>query len=305
MPKKTSTNPLDEEKLAAAEAEALASEPLETSAEGQNIDEKAEAGLIAEHGADADQAVPAELSAIKDDNESAKAANGEEPTVKKKSNPKSQAPNKPKITKTKQRSKKYQEAKAQVEKGKLYTLDEAIELVKKISGTKFDSAVELHLKLTKKKAKGGTESSKGTLHLPHGSGKNKKIIVLDEAKIDEIAKTKKIDFDVALASPSLMPKVAKIAKILGPKGKMPDPKSGTVTDEPKKVIEEINSGKVEYRVDASNNVHQLVGRVSWDDAKLKENTSAIFTAFPKSRVFAAYLTASMTPSVTLDLGFLK
>ncbi len=305
MAKKTPTNPIDEEKLAAAEAEALASEPSEASQAAENLDEVAEEGLVAEHAAGVDQAVPAELSAIKTRNESAQSANGEDPMVEKKANSKSQKPNKIQAPKTKTRSKKYAEAKAQVEKGKLYKLEEAIELVKKMSNTKFDSAVELHLKLTKKKAKGGTESSKGSLHLPHGSGKNKVIIVLDEAKIDEIAKTKKIDFDVAIAAPALMPKVAKIAKILGPKGKMPDPKSGTVTDEPKKVIEEINSGKVDYRIDASNNIHQMVGRVSWDEAKLKENAAAVFAALPKARIFAAYLTASMTPSVAVDLGFLK
>jgi large subunit ribosomal protein L1 len=305
MPKKTPTNPIDEEKLAAAQSEGLATENSEASIASENLDEEAEKGLIAEEAADAEEAVLAELSDIKTDNESAKAASGEEPTIKKASKAKTQLTSKKPNKAVKVRSKKYAEAKAQVEKGKLYNLTEAIELVKKISGTKFDSAVELHLKLTKKKAKGGTESSKGSLHLPHGSGKDKVIIVLDEAKIEAIAKTKKIDFDVAIASPALMPKVAKIAKILGPKGKMPDPKSGTVTDEPKKVIAEINSGRVDYRIDASNNIHQMIGRVSWDGAKLAENTQAVLGMLPKARISAAYLTASMTPSVAVDLSFLK
>ena len=301
MPKKQSKNPIEEEKNSAAEAEALAVESDEASAAEINIDEEAEKALVVEEGANAEAAMPAEVAAISTGSETAKAINKKSTKASAKSPKKADGP---KVKKT-GRSAKYKKANEHVEAGKLYALTEAIELVKKTSYSKFDGSVELHLKLTKKKAKGSTESSKGTFHLPHGSGKQKNIIILDEAKIELIAKTKKLDFDVALASPELMPKVAKIAKILGPKGKMPDPKSGTVTTDPKKTIEEINSGKVEYRIDASNNVHQLVGKVSWDTTKLEDNIQAILGSMPKSKIAAAYVTASMSPSVTLDLAFLK
>lgn len=299
MPKKPTNNPIEAEKSAELEAEALAVEISEPSAAEQNLDEEAEKALVVEEGADAEAVMPAEVAAIHTDNASAKAVNKKSTKEKPK---KAEGANK---AKKDGRSAKYKAAHDQVEAGKQYLLADAIELVKKTSYSKFDGGVELHLKLTKKKAKGSTESSKGVFTLPHGSGKDRKIVILDEAKIEEIAKTKKLDFDVALATPELMPKVAKIAKILGPKGKMPDPKSGTVTTDIKKTIEEINSGKVDYRIDASNNLHQLVGKVSWDATKLAENIHAVLGSMPKSKIAAAYLTASMSPSVTLDLTFLK
>ncbi len=293
MPKKQANNPIEEEKLSELEAEVMTSESDEATAE-PNQDEEAEKALFVEEQTDTNEVMPAEVAAIHEETPTKK-EKGETKTAKK-ANTK---------TKAKARGAKYIESHKQVEPGKQYTLDEAIELVKKTSYSKFDGGVELHFRLTNKKTKGSTESSKGVFHLPHGTGKERKIIILDEAKIEEIAKTKKIDFDIALASPELMPKVAKIAKILGPKGKMPDPKSGTVTTDPKKTIEEINSGKAEYRIDSTNNIHQLIGRVSWDSKKLAENTKAALGSFTKSRILAAYLTASMSPSVTLDLSFLK
>ena len=168
--------------------------------------------------------------------------------------------------------------------------------------SKFDGSVEIHLRLNQKKAKGSTESSRGVVYLPHGTGKDKKVVVLDEKMISEIAKTKKLDFDICIASPALMPDVAKIAKILGPQGKMPDPKSGTVTNDPNKVITEIQGGKTEYRVDASGIVHQIVGKVSWDEAKLAENAKAVMAIYPKSRLNSAFVTASIAPSIPLDLN---
>ncbi|HUD20647.1 MAG TPA: hypothetical protein VMQ44_01100, partial [Candidatus Saccharimonadales bacterium] len=289
-------------KSAELESEVLNKESDEVSEAEINLDEEAEKSLVVEQGADADRAESAEEAAIHE--EKSEALNPKSETSPKSEGSKS----KTKISskkKVKTRSAKYLKHAEQVEKGKLYNLEEAIELVKKLTMTKYDGAVELHIRLSAKKAKGSTESSRGLFHLPHGSGKSRKIIILDEAKIEEIAKTKKIDFDVALASPELMPKVAKIAKILGPKGKMPDPKSGTVTSDPKRTIEEINSGKVEYRVDSTNNIHQIVGRVSWENTKLAENIKAVLGSLSKGRMNAAYLTASVAPSIPLDLSFLK
>jgi large subunit ribosomal protein L1 len=298
MPKKKeSQNPIEEEKISAEQAEVMSSESEEASQDVQTLDENAEQALVAEEGADADQAVPAEVAAISEQTETAEALN-------KKSSKKTKKEDKPAAKKSR-RSAKFLKTKEKVEAGKLYKMDEAIELVKELSMSKYDGAVEAHVHMNKKKAKGSTESSKGTFHLPHGSGKEKKITILTEDKIEEIAKTKKIDFDIAIATPALMPKVAKIAKILGPKGKMPDPKSGTVTDKPEEAIKEINSGKVEYRIDAGDNIHQMIGRVSWDSAKLLENLNAIFASLPKARIAGAYLVPSVGPSVPLDLTLLK
>lgn len=290
MPKKK-IKPVAEEVAAEEEAEAKTHFKAEPSAEEVGeFDEEADKGLVVEEGADAEMTVPAEVAAIHTDNETAKAVNKKiEVTSKRASQSK------------RTRSQAYLKAKAQIEPGKLYKLVEAIELVKKVSTAKFDASIEIHLKLTAKKAKQQNESQRGVFNLPHGSGKIKNIIILDEKKIEEIAKTKKLDFDIALASPDLMPKVAKIAKILGPKGKMPDPKSGTVTTNPQKTIEEINKGKVEYRIDGGNNVHQIIGKVSWTDDKLQENIQAILSAFPKSKLEAVYLAASIGPAVSLDL----
>lgn len=291
--KKNANNPLTDEQLSAEESEAMASRVEEPSADF-NIDEKAEMALTAEEGADATQAVPAELAAVHEDSEAAVEASGTKSSKKK---AKAEAA-KPKKT----RSAKYAAAHAKVEKGKLYPVAEALELVKELSYAKFDAGIELHIRLSQKKSKGSTESTKGLFHLPHGTGKDKNIVVLTEEIIDEIAKTKKITFDVALATPDLMPKVAKIAKILGPKGKMPDPKSGTVTADPAKTIAEINSGRVEYRIDSTNNIHQLVGKVSWDSTKLAENITAVVSSIQKNRIVSACLVSTMSPSVALDLA---
>lgn len=302
MPKKKlPNNPINEEKAAIAEAEVMPTRSDEPTHDEVAIDadEEAEKALIAEEAAEATAAVPAEVAAIHSDNETARALNDEEPTKAKKAKAAATS------SKKKGRSANYRKAETHIEKGKIYSLQEAIELVQKTSYSKFDGSVELHLRLIKKKSKGSTESSKGIFHLPHGSGKEKRIIILDEAKIEQIAKTKKIDFDIALATPELMPKVGKIAKILGPKGKMPDPKSGTVTSDPKKTIDEINSGKVEYRVDSSDNVHQIVGKVSWSIDKLKENAEAVLGSLPKSRIAVAYVSSTMSPSAQVDLNFLK
>ena len=302
MPKTSKDNPVTAEKTAEKEAEALVSEKDNAVQAVENLDEEAEKGLIAEQAADATSTTPAEVLAIKEDNESAEALNQDGPkdvvAVKKTAKKTS----KKKVVVKSRHSPKHQKASNYIEKGKLYKLEEAIELIKKTSYSKFDGSLELHLKLTKKKTKGSSESTRGIFQLPHGSGKKKNIVVLDEKIIDEIAKTKKVKFDIAIATPELMPKVGKIAKILGPQGKMPDPKSGTVSDDPKKVIEEINNGKIEYRIDSSNNVHQVVGKVSWDTKKLNENIEAVLSSFQMGKIDAAYLSASMSPSARLDIS---
>jgi large subunit ribosomal protein L1 len=302
--KKQATNPIEEEKVSSEQSEAMATEPSEASLDVQTIDENAEEALDVEKSTDSNQVESAQISAISDKNESAQAVNDSKP--KRTSSTKSGAEKGGKAkTKKTRRSAKYLKIKEKIEPGKLYSVTEAISLIKELSISKFDGSVELHVRLSEKKSKGSTESSKGTLHLPHGTGKDKKIVVLSEEIIETIAKTKKIDFDIAIATPALMPKVARIAKILGPKGKMPDPKSGTVTEDPDEAIKEINSGKVEYRIDAGNNIHQIIGRVSWENDKLSDNLSAVINSLPKTRIASAYISASISPSIPLDILTIK
>ena len=221
--------------------------------------------------------------------------------------------------------KKYVEASSKVEKNNLYSLEEAVKLVKETSITKFDSSVEVAMKLnidTKK----ADQQLRGSLVLPHGTGKTKKILVLakgpqaEEARqagadyvgevdlIEKIQKENWFDFDVIIATPEMMPQLGKIGKILGPKGLMPNPKTGTVTMTPGKVVEDVKKGMVEYRADSYGNVHAVIGKVSFDDNKLAENLSYLVDVIVKAKPAAVkgkYITnisisSTMGPGIKID-----
>jgi len=221
--------------------------------------------------------------------------------------------------------KKYVEASSKVEKNNLYSLEEAVKLVKETSITKFDSSVEVAIKLnidTKK----ADQQLRGSLVLPHGTGKVKKILVLakgpqaEEAKaagadyvgdvelIEKIQKENWFEFDVIIATPEMMPQLGKIGKILGPKGLMPNPKTGTVTMTPGKVVEDVKKGMVEYRADSYGNVHAVIGKVSFDDNKLAENLSYLVDVIVKAKpqaVKGKYITnisisSTMGPGIKID-----
>ena len=186
------------------------------------------------------------------------------------------------------KGKKYAEVAKLVEKNKLYTLEEAVSLVKKTSYAKFDSSVELamNLNLDTKKA---DQQLRGTICLPHGTGKTKRILVIakgDKAKdakeagadyvgdvdlLEKIEKENWFEFDVLIATPDMMPQLGKLGKVLGPKGLMPNPKTGTVTLDVAKAVNEVKQGRIEYRTDSYGNVHVIVGKVSFDNHKLVEN----------------------------------
>ncbi len=221
------------------------------------------------------------------------------------------------------RSKRYKELASKVDKKKEYSLDEAIKLVKETSQTKFDSSVEVHIRLGIDPKK-GEQMVRSSAILPHGTGKTKKVavfcenekaaqgadIVGDEEMIKKIISSGKVDFDVAIAVPSMMKKLAAAAKVLGPKGLMPSPKAGTVVAEDKlaQVIEEIKRGKVNFRNDDTGNVHQIIGKASWEEAKLKENFEAFIEAVAKARpaatkgsyIKSVYLASTMGPSVKVE-----
>ncbi|MDO8499046.1 MAG: 50S ribosomal protein L1 [bacterium] len=197
-------------------------------------------------------------------------------------------------------SKRIVAARAKVDKNKVYAIDEALALVKETSGVKFDAAVEIHAKLGIDPKK-GEQQIRATVTLPHGTGKTKTIAAFvnpekeKEAKdagadfvygledINKIKTTGKIEFEVAVTTPDMMPKLAVIAKILGPKGLMPNPKTETVGPHIRKMIEELKKGKLTFKNDDTGNIHVPIGRVSFAPAQLKENFLALMEAVIKAK----------------------
>jgi len=203
-----------------------------------------------------------------------------------------------KIVRKRVRSVKYRQAVILVDKTKLYPIEEALELAKKTSYTKFDGSIEVHAKLSLKK---GQEAPRGLLNFNHNLGKIVKVALVDDALIEKITKDGKTEFEVLVATPQMMPKLARIAKILGPQGKMPNPKAGTVTDKPDKIIEEIKKGRIEFKADKSGVVHQIIGKASWETAKLQENYKTLISALPKSLLQCINISATMGPGIKVDL----
>ena len=197
------------------------------------------------------------------------------------------------------KGKKFVAAAAQVDSTTLYELNDAVALLKKVSFEKFDASVEfaIRLNLDPRKAE---QNLRGALVLPHGTGKTKKVLVFaqgDKAKEAEEAGAdiigdddivKKIqdgwlDFDTVVATPDMMSKIGRLGRVLGPRGLMPNPKTGTVTMDVTKAINEIKAGKVEYRVDKVGNIHVTVGKVSFDAPKLEENIRTLYETLVKLR----------------------
>ena len=223
------------------------------------------------------------------------------------------------------KGKKYVEVSKLVEKNKLYTSEEAVKLVKETNPAKFDASVELamRLNLDTKKA---DQQLRGALVLPNGTGKTKKVLVLARGAqaeaareagadyvgdMDMIAKIEQenwFDFDVIIATPDMMPVLGKLGKLLGPKGLMPNPKTGTVTMDTAKAVKEVKGGRVEYRTDSYGNVHVLVGKVSFTEEQLLENIKAFVSLIMKSKpsvVKREYIknisvSSTMGPGIKID-----
>ncbi len=218
------------------------------------------------------------------------------------------------------KGKRYLEVSALVDKTNTYDPKEAMELVLKTAKAKFDESVELHVKLGVD-GRSADQQVRGTVVLPNGTGKTKKVLVIAKGdKADEATKNGAdivgaeeiiakiqggwLDFDVCITTPDMMGFVGRVAKVLGPKGLMPNPKSGTVTMDVKKAINDVKAGKVEYRLDKTNIVHVGIGKVSFGVDKLLENYDAIMNAIVKAKPAASkgtYL-KSITLSSTMGPG---
>ena len=221
-------------------------------------------------------------------------------------------------------TKKRKLANAKVDVNKTYSLKEASTLVKEINTTKFDSSVDLHIKLgvDPKKA---DQAVRGTVSLPHGTGKTKKVLVLCTPDKEEAAKAAGADFvgldefrtkieggwtdvDVIIATPSVMPKIGKLGKVLGPRNLMPNPKTGTVTNDVANAVNEVKGGKIAFKVDKVGIIHASIGRVSFGAEKIAENSQELINAIVKLKPSSSkgtYLkgvsmASTMSPGILID-----
>lgn len=216
------------------------------------------------------------------------------------------------------KSKKYVEAAKQIDRSKAYSVNEAIDLVKKTDFTKFDATVEAAFRLgvDPKKA---DQQIRGAVVLPHGTGKTQRVLVFakgeklkeaEAAGADYVGDAEYInkinqgwfDFDVIVATPDMMGEVGKLGRVLGPKGLMPNPKTGTVTFDVDKAIKDIKAGKVEYRVDKAGIIHVPVGKVSFENEKLVDNLTTIFETLQKVKPAAAKGTYMKNVAVSSTMG---
>ena len=222
-------------------------------------------------------------------------------------------------------SKKHKEALSKFEKNKEYSLAEAIELVKSITYTKFDASVDLSVRLGVDPRK-ANQMVRGSVTLPHGTGKEVKVLVLCTPDKEEEAKAAGADFvgldeyvqkikggwtdvDVVITMPSVMPKVGQLGRILGPRGLMPNPKTGTVTMEVGNAVKAAKAGKIDFKVDKFGIIHSAVGKVSFDNTQLTDNANELLNAVLKLRpastkgnyVKSIYLSSTMSPGIAIDL----
>jgi large subunit ribosomal protein L1 len=237
-----------------------------------------------------------------------------------------EAENKPKQTAKPTRSrlerqgKKFREAAKLIDKAKAYSLKEAIELAQKTNPAKFDASLEVHVNLSVD-PRHADQNIRDNLVLPAGTGKNVRVAVFDDEKVEGAdlqgveTITKALDkgemnFDILIATPAQMAKLGKYARALGPRGLMPNPKSGTVTTDVTKAVKEAKAGRVEYRVDSTGIVHLPVGKVSFKTADLQKNVEAVFASIKSNKpasvkgtyLKAIYLTTSMGPSISVAIS---
>lgn len=220
--------------------------------------------------------------------------------------------------------KKRKAVEGKVDKNKAYSLKEASSLVKEVNTTKFDASVDLHIRLgvDPKKA---DQAIRGTVSLPHGTGKTKKVLVLctpekeaearaagaDYVGLDEFVQKIEggwVDIDVIVATPSVMPRIGKLGKILGPRNLMPNPKTGTVTNDVAAAVNEVKGGKIAFKVDKAGIVHASIGRVSFTPEKIAANSNELINAIIKAKpssskgtyLKSVFMASSMSPGISID-----
>jgi len=222
------------------------------------------------------------------------------------------------------RGKKYKSAIEKIGKDKSYSIGEALKLIKENQISKFNESVEIHIN-SNIDPKKGDQQIRGSVVLPHGTGKIKKIAVVTSTKDKEAKDAKadlvkgedlvedikkgKINFDVLIATPEMMPKLAQVAKVLGPKGMMPNPKTGTVTDKVKEAIEMIKKGKADFKNDNTGNVHQVIGKISFEENQLEENFDVFMKAVKKSKgegvkgklINKVVVCSTMSPGIRIEM----
>lgn len=226
----------------------------------------------------------------------------------------------------KKNSKKYEAALKKIDASKVYSLEEAVKLVKETSITKFDSSVDISFRLNVNPTL-ADQLIRGTITLPHGNGKTKKVLVVTNTKLDDakesgadffggkemlekIQRENWFGFDIIVATPDMMGELGKMGRVLGPKGLMPNPKTGTVTMDVKTAVAEIKRGKIAYRVDRDGNLSMGIGRVSFSDADLLDNVAAITEHIAKARpstvkgtyILTAALSTTMGPAVQITFA---
>lgn len=190
------------------------------------------------------------------------------------------------------RSKKYQTVAKLVDKSKTYPLEQAVELLSKLKLSRFDETVELHIN--------ATEKLSGRVALPHGTGKQVRVAIADDKLISEVEKGK-VDFDVLLATPDMMPKLAKVARFLGPKGLMPNPKNATITQNPEEAVKKFQGGQVHFKTEAKNPIlHLTVGKLSFGEKKLLENIKAVISVLPQDKIKNTTLKSTMSPGIKVS-----
>jgi len=224
----------------------------------------------------------------------------------------------------KKRSKRYKETLKYLEKGKSYSLPEAINILKKMQSPKFDSSVDLHfhLNIDSKKTE---QQVRGTVILPHGTGKKIRILAFCKGEAENDARQAGadivgaeelvnkvangfLDFDCVVATPEMMREISRLGKILGPKGLMPSPKTGTVTQDIKKAIEELRKGKIEFKNDKQGGIHISVAKLSFEDKKILENASKVIEAVNEAKppsvkgkfIKSLYISSTMSPGIPLQ-----
>lgn len=205
---------------------------------------------------------------------------------------------KKKFIKKKTKSNRYIANASLIKTDDLYNISKAIELLKKLKKAKFDETVELHINT---KEKGLAYQ----LTLPHGTGKKIRVTVADQEHVDKIVsdiEKGQLDFDVLVAIPTVMQKLAKVARILGPKGLMPNPKNGTISDKPQDVVEKLSKGQISFKTEAQSPViHLAVGKLSFDEEKLEENIRTVIKTIGDSKINAVTLKSSMSPGIKLKI----